>query len=158
MRKPLPDPGRGGRTPAGASPGRPDPGRSGRCDPGGGVFAEASMLTTAALMRSVTSAKLAMVDRGAAEAGRTWSSGAVRGTDVSMPDRPFDRPASDNPTRKASDEHNTSVTIGRRLDISVGGRGRSSEVVSRSRQSTVVSHLPENDPLDRLYVRGIPLR
>ena len=29
------------------------------------------MLTTAALMRSVTSAKLAMVDRGAAEAGRT---------------------------------------------------------------------------------------
>ena len=63
------------------------------------------MLTTAALIRSrdVGEARR-YVDRGAADAGRTRSSGAGRGTAPRYHGVGVDRPARISPTRKATDE------------------------------------------------------
>ena len=80
------------------------------------------MFTTAALIRSVTSAKFTTVEGGDPDAGRMRAGDADRDGAVDTTGVGVTSPARINPTRKATAELKTSVTMVKRLDKSVVSR------------------------------------
>ena len=140
MRKPLPEPGRGESRSRGPSAGSSALGRPERTGPRAAALAEASMLTTAALIRSVTSAKLTNGSAAGAVVGRPRSAAPGLSSRSRPPASASTRRPGSSPTRKVTADDSTSVMSVKRRDTddNQAFRSRWRKVRTRVRPSVAV--------------------